>query len=59
VSGFVVPEMNYGQLVLEVERCAAGRASTLSLPHTGGAVHLPEDILAAILELAPAVKETR
>jgi 2-oxoglutarate ferredoxin oxidoreductase subunit alpha len=57
VAGFVVPEMNYGQIVLEVERCVAGHTATLSLPHTGGAVHLPEDILAKILELAPAMKE--
>ncbi len=58
LAGFIVPEMNYGQIVLEVERCAAGHVPTLSLPHTGGAVHLPEDILAKILELGPVVKET-
>lgn len=58
LAGFIVPEMNYGQIVLEVERCAAGHGPTLSLPHTGGAVHLPEDILAKILELGPVVKET-
>ncbi len=58
LAGFVVPEMNYGQIVLEVERCAAGHVPTLSLPQAGGAVHLPEDILAKILELGPVVKET-
>jgi len=48
---FVVPEMNYGQLVLEVERCAAGRAPTVLVPHMGGTVHHPEEILQAILDL--------
>jgi 2-oxoglutarate ferredoxin oxidoreductase subunit alpha len=49
---FVVPEMNFGQLVWEVERCAAGRAPTLLVPHGGGTVHRPEDILKAILEVS-------
>lgn len=48
---FVVPEINYGQMVLEVERCAAGR-KTLLVPHMGGGMHLPQDILAAIREAA-------
>ncbi|HZP02654.1 MAG TPA: 2-oxoacid:acceptor oxidoreductase subunit alpha [Terriglobia bacterium] len=42
---FVVVEMNYGQVVHEVERCAGGRAPTLLVPHGGGAVHEPEEIL--------------
>ncbi len=48
---FVVPEINYGQMVLEVERCAAGR-KTLLVPHMGGGMHLPQDILATIREAA-------
>jgi 2-oxoglutarate ferredoxin oxidoreductase subunit alpha len=48
---FVVPEMNYGQLVLEVERCAVGRAPAVLVPHMGGTVHRPEEILQAILDL--------
>ncbi len=48
---FVVPEINYGQMVLEVERCAAGQ-KTLLVPHMGGGMHLPQDILAAIREAA-------
>jgi 2-oxoglutarate ferredoxin oxidoreductase subunit alpha len=51
VRGFVVPEINYGQMVLEVERCAAGRAVTLSVPHGGGSVHDPEVIVEAIAEV--------
>jgi len=48
VSAFVVPELNLGQIVHEVERCAAGNAETKSVPHAGGAVHAPEDIYDAI-----------
>jgi 2-oxoglutarate ferredoxin oxidoreductase subunit alpha len=49
VKAFVVPEINYGQMVLEVERCA-GKARTLLVPHMGGDVHLPQTILEAIRE---------
>ena len=48
VQAFVVPEINYGQIALEVERCACGRAKTILVPHMGGAVHSPEMILEAI-----------
>ncbi len=51
VTGLVVPEINYGQMVLEVERCAAGKAVTLSVPHGGGSVHDPKVILQAIEEV--------
>jgi len=50
VKAFVVPEINYGQIVLEVERCAGGKASTLLVPHMGGGVHSPQTILKAIKE---------
>ncbi len=50
VKAFVVPELNLGQMVREVERAAAGHARTISVPHAGGGVHKPEDILEAILE---------
>ena len=45
VRALVVVEMNYGQIVHEVERCAAGLARTLLAEHGGGAVHQPDDIL--------------
>jgi 2-oxoglutarate ferredoxin oxidoreductase subunit alpha len=51
-GAFVVPEINYGQIVLEVERCAGGKARTILVPHMGGGVHLPETILEAIREAA-------
>ncbi|TET44491.1 2-oxoacid:acceptor oxidoreductase subunit alpha [candidate division TA06 bacterium] len=48
VKTFVVPEINYGQIVLEVDRCCQGRARAVLAPHGGGWVHDPEDILYAI-----------
>jgi 2-oxoglutarate ferredoxin oxidoreductase subunit alpha len=50
VRAFVVPELNMGQIALEVERAAGGLARTVSVPHAGGTVHNPEDILRAIKE---------
>ena len=51
-KAFVVPELNMGQMVLEVERAVAGRAAVISVPHAGGTVHEPEVILARIMEAA-------
>jgi 2-oxoglutarate ferredoxin oxidoreductase subunit alpha len=48
VKAFVVPEINYGQISLEVERSAAGMARTILVPNMGGAVHDPETIMDAI-----------
>lgn len=48
VKAIVVPELNYGQMVLEVERAAAGKCKVISVNHCGGAVHEPEEILEAI-----------
>jgi len=52
VKAFVVPEINLGQMVLEVERVAAGRAPAIPVSHAGGWVHDPLDILGAITEAA-------
>jgi len=52
VKAFVVPELNLGQMVREVERCAGGHAKTVLVPHAGGTVHKPEDILKSIMEVA-------
>jgi 2-oxoglutarate ferredoxin oxidoreductase subunit alpha len=49
VKAFVVPEINYGQMVLEVERCAAGQADAVCVPHGGGGVHDPDVICEAIV----------
>ena len=52
VKSFVVPEINYGQIVLEVERCAAGHAAVVPVSHGGGGVHDPAAIARAIVEAA-------
>jgi 2-oxoglutarate ferredoxin oxidoreductase subunit alpha len=50
VKAFVVPELNLGQMALEVERIASGRCRTMLVPHVGGTVHNPDVILKSILE---------
>jgi 2-oxoglutarate/2-oxoacid ferredoxin oxidoreductase subunit alpha len=52
VKAFVVPELNLGQMVLEVERAAAGQARVIPVSHAGGTVHNPDTILNAIVEAA-------
>ncbi len=52
VKAFVVPEINLGQMALEVERVVNGRTKTVLVPHVGGTVHNPDVILNAILESA-------
>jgi 2-oxoglutarate ferredoxin oxidoreductase subunit alpha len=52
IKAFVVPELNLGQIRREVERCAFGRAPVIGVPHCGGWVHDPNDILKAIKEAA-------
>ena len=52
VKGIVVPELNLGQIVREVERAAAGQCPVRLVGHAGGGLHRPEDILTAIEEVA-------
>lgn len=52
VRGFVVPEVNYGQIAHEVERCAGGREVCM-VGLMGGRMHTPEMILEAVEELRP------
>jgi len=52
VKAFVVPELNLGQMVHEVELAAEGKARAILVPHAGGGVHDPEVILRAIVEAA-------
>ncbi len=49
VKSFVVPELNYGQIVLEVERNVAGKARVELVGHGGGTVHNPKDIYDIII----------
>lgn len=50
VKGFVVPEINYGQIAYEVERTACGAAEVLLLALMGGSIHTPNEIEEAICE---------
>ncbi len=52
VRAFVVVEINLGQMVYEVERCAAGKADVYLAGHAGGDLHDPHDILALIRKAA-------
>jgi 2-oxoglutarate ferredoxin oxidoreductase subunit alpha len=49
-----VPEINMGQMALELERCAAGRCPVRLVSHAGGSIIRPGSILEAIEE---ALKE--
>jgi 2-oxoglutarate ferredoxin oxidoreductase subunit alpha len=50
VKAFVVPEINLGQMSREVQRAANGKCKTVAIPHAGGSVHRPQQILQAIEE---------
>jgi len=52
VKAMVMPEINVGQVVKELERSVAGRTKVVGVPHCGGWVHDPNDILKAIKEAA-------
>ncbi len=51
-SGVVVPEMNLGQLALEVERSLGGRAPVRRLGKVNGELFRPEEIFEAIASVA-------
>jgi 2-oxoglutarate ferredoxin oxidoreductase subunit alpha len=52
IRAFVVPEINMGQIRLEVERCAAGQAQVLGANSPGGDVLEPSYVLNVIREAA-------
>jgi 2-oxoglutarate ferredoxin oxidoreductase subunit alpha len=51
-KAILVPEMNYGQLVLEVERAAAGQTKVISLPKYDTEIFTPNEICTAIENMA-------
>lgn len=51
VKGFVVAEINYGQVVYEVERCSKGNAKIAHVALMGGRLHTPEEIFEGIKEV--------
>jgi 2-oxoglutarate ferredoxin oxidoreductase subunit alpha len=58
VSAFVVPEINMGQIVREVERCAAGQAQVFGVHKPGGDILDPGDVLNAIRKAAAVPQKT-
>ncbi|MFQ6103900.1 MAG: 2-oxoacid:acceptor oxidoreductase subunit alpha [Candidatus Glassbacteria bacterium] len=50
VKSILVPEVNMGQMVREVERAVAGKSRVVSIPHAGGHVHQPDEIPRFITE---------
>jgi 2-oxoglutarate ferredoxin oxidoreductase subunit alpha len=52
VRAFVVPEINMGQIVREVERCAAGQAEVFGANKPGGDILEPEQVLDVIRRAA-------
>lgn len=59
VRGFVVPEINLGQVVREVERCAVDGCGVLSVPAAGGEMHGPDAVVEAIVAVHEAKAPTR
>lgn len=56
VKGILVPELNYGQLVHEVERAAGGRAEVRLLAKYNTEIFTPAEIAVAINALSREVK---
>jgi 2-oxoglutarate ferredoxin oxidoreductase subunit alpha len=52
IRAFVVPEINMGQIVREVERCACGQAQVFSANRAGGDILEPHHVLNAIRQAA-------
>ena len=48
IRAFVVPEINEGQILREVERCAAGQAHVIGVNRLGGDILEPQQVLSAL-----------
>jgi 2-oxoglutarate ferredoxin oxidoreductase subunit alpha len=48
IRAFVVPEINDGQILREVERCAAGQARVIGVNRLGGDILEPQQVLGAL-----------
>ncbi len=51
VDAIFVPELNYGQIRLEVERISAGRAQVIGINRADGLQIRPEQILVEVQKL--------
>jgi 2-oxoglutarate ferredoxin oxidoreductase subunit alpha len=52
IRAFVVPEINAGQILREVQRCAAGQAHVIGVNRLGGDILEPERVLSALRQAA-------
>ena len=52
IRAFVVPEINMGQIIREVERCTAGQAQVIGANRAGGDILEPEHVLNVIRKAA-------
>jgi len=52
VMCFIVPEINMGQIIREIERCAAGQADVVGVNRPGGDVLEPDEVLNTIRQAA-------
>lgn len=59
VRGVVMPEINLGQMIREVQRVAAPECGVLAVPHVGGEIHEPEVILEAIIKTSEGKAPTQ
>jgi len=57
VKAFVVPEINMGQMVREVQRCTFGKAKVIGVHKPGGDILDPVDVLEAIRKGAGVMQE--
>ena len=57
VGAFVVPEINMGQIIREVERCAAGNAQVFGVHKPGGDILDPGDVLDTIRKAAAVTRK--
>jgi 2-oxoglutarate ferredoxin oxidoreductase subunit alpha len=55
IRAFVVPEINDGQILREVERCAAGQAQVIGVNQLGGDILEPQQVLNALRAAAGKV----
>ena len=51
VKGFVTVEINLGQIHLEVQRCAGGKAPAFLVGHPGGTIIPPESVIDALKQI--------
>jgi 2-oxoglutarate ferredoxin oxidoreductase subunit alpha len=59
VRALIMPEINAGQMVLELQRCAEGKCSVQLLSHYGGSIIHPGTILDAIKNYVHEKKDAR